>query len=238
MQPICPIVSRRLAPLVALFLAAGCALPENTPVAHDYPVSGREARQSGNNYKTVSEANGSLIDAVPGAAKTAALPRDEATERAGRRVGWRVFGEEDAEMAKDDRPGAAGDPYHIASLGNPRLVVPPTLRGEEGELLPPGQGEDRRLWRGALDALSFMPITSADPTTGVIVTDWFTPQERENERFRVTVFVLAPVPAVENLRVMLQRQTRPTETAAWEEEVVTPQLLAALEQQILDQAGR
>ncbi len=30
------------------------------------------------------------------------------------------------------------------------------------------------LWRASLDTLSFMPLLSADPYGGVIITDWYT----------------------------------------------------------------
>ena len=40
-------------------------------------------------------------------------------------------------------------------------------------------GVNAYLWRGALDTLSFMPLASADPFGGVIITDWYTPQRRE-----------------------------------------------------------
>ncbi len=35
-----------------------------------------------------------------------------------------------------------------------------------------GIGVNAYLWRGALDTLSFLPLTSADPFGGVIITDW------------------------------------------------------------------
>ena len=38
-----------------------------------------------------------------------------------------------------------------------------------------GIGVNSFLWRGTLDTLSFMPITSADPFGGVILTDWYSP---------------------------------------------------------------
>ncbi len=34
-------------------------------------------------------------------------------------------------------------------------------------------GVNAYLWRGALDTLSFMPLASADPFGGVIITDWY-----------------------------------------------------------------
>src|SRR4051795_5707203 len=40
--------------------------------------------------------------------------------------------------------------------------------GEGGAL-----GVNAYLWRGALDTLGFMPLASADPFGGVIITDWY-----------------------------------------------------------------
>ena len=52
-------------------------------------------------------------------------------------------------------------------------------------------GVNSYLWRASLDTLSFMPLMSADPFGGVIITDWFTPQESANERFKLTVYILS-----------------------------------------------
>ena len=35
-----------------------------------------------------------------------------------------------------------------------------------------GIGVNAFLWRGALDTIAFMPLASADPFGGVIITDW------------------------------------------------------------------
>ena len=32
------------------------------------------------------------------------------------------------------------------------------------------------LWRGSLETISFMPLASADPIAGIIITDWYTDQ--------------------------------------------------------------
>ena len=47
-------------------------------------------------------------------------------------------------------------------------------KGEEGN----GLGVNGFLWRASLDTISFMPIASADPFGGVIVTDWYSPPRR------------------------------------------------------------
>lgn len=47
------------------------------------------------------------------------------------------------------------------------------------------------LWRASLDTVSFMPLSSADPFGGVILTDWYTTPETPNERFKLNVFILS-----------------------------------------------
>ena len=51
-------------------------------------------------------------------------------------------------------------------------------------------GVNSYLWRATLDILSFMPLQSADPYGGVVITDWYINPERPNERFKATVYIL------------------------------------------------
>src|SRR5262245_11780967 len=50
-----------------------------------------------------------------------------------------------------------------------------------------GIGVNSYLWRASLDAISFMPLASADPFGGVIITDWYAPPETPNERFKLNI---------------------------------------------------
>jgi hypothetical protein len=62
-----------------------------------------------------------------------------------------------------------------------------------GKRAPPpvaGIGVNSYLWRASLDTLAFMPLASADPYGGVIITDWYTNPEKPDERFKVTVYIL------------------------------------------------
>ena len=78
---------------------------------------------------------------------------------------------------------------------------------EEGSLFGPGglfgtkanqKNEDNGsgvavnayLWRASLDTINFIPLVSADPFGGVIITDWYTPAETPNERMKVQVTIL------------------------------------------------
>ena len=45
------------------------------------------------------------------------------------------------------------------------------------------------LWRGALNTIDFMPISSADPIGGTIITDWYSTSNNENERCKLNIFI-------------------------------------------------
>ena len=51
------------------------------------------------------------------------------------------------------------------------------------------------LWQASLTTLSFLPITSADPFGGLIITDWYAAPEVPNERFKLNVYILSPLSA-------------------------------------------
>jgi len=62
------------------------------------------------------------------------------------------------------------------------------------------------LWRASLDTLEFLPLTSTDPFSGVIVTDWSTNAATPNERFKVTVYIDSPKLEANALRVAVYRE--------------------------------
>ena len=51
-------------------------------------------------------------------------------------------------------------------------------------------GVNGYLWRATLDTLAFMPLASADPYGGVVITDWYSNPEKPDERFKATVYIL------------------------------------------------
>jgi hypothetical protein len=53
-----------------------------------------------------------------------------------------------------------------------------------------GIGVNSYLWRATLDTLAFMPLQSADPYGGVVITDWYVNPEKPDERFKCTVYIL------------------------------------------------
>src|SRR5690606_2155217 len=52
-----------------------------------------------------------------------------------------------------------------------------------------GIGVNAYLWRGTLETINFMPLASADPFGGLIITDWYQPPESPGERLKVQVLI-------------------------------------------------
>ncbi len=64
------------------------------------------------------------------------------------------------------------------------------------------------LWRATLDTLRFMPLASADPFGGVVITDWYSPPEAPGERFKATAYVTTRTLRSDGIRVQVFRQTQ------------------------------
>ena len=92
------------------------------------------------------------------------------------------------------------------------------------------------VWQAALDTLSFAKFTTQDPLTGELVTDWYSPQDKPNERYKIDVFVLARTVRSDAVAVTVERQER-TATGQWEKTTVTRKVEEDLESAILRRAG-
>ena len=57
------------------------------------------------------------------------------------------------------------------------------------------------LWRGALETVDFMPLNSADPVGGIIITDWYSTTGNEEERCKLNIFITGQNLKTENLKV-------------------------------------
>jgi hypothetical protein len=90
------------------------------------------------------------------------------------------------------------------------------------------------LWRGALDTLDSLPLASADPFGGVIVTDWYTPAGASGERLKTTVFIVGHDLRGEDLRVGVFRQV--DQGGRWVDAPVSPLAAADIETKVLDRA--
>ncbi len=91
------------------------------------------------------------------------------------------------------------------------------------------------LWRASLDTISFMPLSSADPFGGVIITDWYTSPDSTRERFKVQVYILDRELRSDGLRVTVFRQ-KLADSGAWIQTTVNEQTVIDLENAILTRA--
>ena len=57
------------------------------------------------------------------------------------------------------------------------------------------------LWKGALETIEFMPLSSADQVSGTIITDWYSTSTNPNERCKLNIFISGKRLNTENLRV-------------------------------------
>jgi Domain of unknown function (DUF3576) len=98
-----------------------------------------------------------------------------------------------------------------------------------------GIGVNSYLWRASLDTLSFMPITSADPFGGVVLTDWFSPPETPDERFKVNLYILDRQLRADGLKVSVFKQAR-APGGEWQDAGVNEGTARQLEDTILTRA--
>lgn len=106
-----------------------------------------------------------------------------------------------------------------------------------------GQGDDEKarlpvnkyLWQAALDTLSFLPLASSDPFTGVIATDWATNLRAPDERLKVTAFITSAALSAASLKVAVYREVK-NEDGAWVAAPVSPDTARKLEDAILSRA--
>ena len=57
------------------------------------------------------------------------------------------------------------------------------------------------LWRGSLETIEFMPLVSADPFAGIIITDWYADFNNPNERCKINIFIKGSEMKINNLKV-------------------------------------
>ncbi len=137
-----------------------------------------------------------------------------------------------------DRPGSKDLPDHSGkpqgSVFGPEgfsLFGNKQAAPEAGVVIP----VNSLLWRASLDTLSFLPLLSADPFGGVIITDWYILPESPNERFKITVYILSRALRADGLKVSLFRQMRHV-SGDWVDTPVSDATATQLENSILTRA--
>ena len=98
-----------------------------------------------------------------------------------------------------------------------------------------GIGVNSYLWRASLDTISFMPLASADPFGGVIITDWYTPPETPEERFKINVYILGRDLRADGVRAAVFKQQKDG-IGGWIDAAVDQKTPIELEDAILTKA--
>ena len=98
-----------------------------------------------------------------------------------------------------------------------------------------GIGVNSFLWRASLDTISFMPVNSADPFGGVIITDWHSPPQAPSERFKMNVYILGRALRADGIKVAVFRQVRESQ-GTWRDAEVAGNAGHGIEDAILMKA--
>jgi len=95
-------------------------------------------------------------------------------------------------------------------------------------------GVNSYLWHASLDTLSFLPLVSADPFGGVIISEWYVAPTSPDERLKVTVYIMDRTLRADGLKVVVFRQTRAGNV--WQDSTPSPDTAHKLEDSILTRA--
>ena len=71
------------------------------------------------------------------------------------------------------------------------------------------------LWRASLEIVSIIPISEVDTFSGTIVSDWHSLPEKQNERLKITIFVLDRELRADAVKAVVYIQKRLQEDAPW-----------------------
>jgi hypothetical protein len=98
-----------------------------------------------------------------------------------------------------------------------------------------GIGVNAFLWRASLQTLDFIPLASADPFGGVIITEWYRPPDGEDERFKLNVYITDTQLRADAIDVSVFREVRDGD-GEWRNAPVDEQTAVDLENTILTRA--
>lgn len=149
----------------------------------------------------------------------------------------------------DTTPGATGGAYPISEddrrrerlgrlTGDEGLVIGGDT-GDKDSAAKAGQnplGVNAFLWRATLDTLAFMPLASADPFGGTVITDWYEDPTAPGERFKVNALILDRNLRADSIKISAFRQVKAPKTGQWQDAAVDPAMPRKLEDAVLTRA--
>ena len=90
------------------------------------------------------------------------------------------------------------------------------------------------LWQATLDTLAFLPIDNAYPSSGAIISDWYSTPDSPEERVKVAVYFRSEQLRSDGIKVNVIRQERKDGT--WLTVPVQAATVLQIEEAILQQA--
>lgn len=120
-----------------------------------------------------------------------------------------------------------------------------SIVGEEGLVFRPGRIKNEStktqeikinsyLWKASIETLSNTPLASVDSYGGVIITDWHSPNNKPNFRFKISVFIKDNVISPDAVEVKIFEQILKNDN--WVNTTNSPNLALSLEDKILRRA--
>lgn len=146
----------------------------------------------------------------------------------------------DGALKKDDKQSYPMNPEDARNAKRGKLTGEGGLKlfggdnDEEGGSNSP-IGVNSFLWRATLDTLTFMPIASADPFGGVILTDWYEDPKAVGERFKINALILDKNLRTDAIKIVVFKQLR-NDNGTWRDSEVAKDLGRKLEDTILTRA--
>jgi Domain of unknown function (DUF3576) len=139
-------------------------------------------------------------------------------------------GSPNAQRAASSEPGEIDTEANILTIFG--LAKKPSVKDPGPQT---GSTVSPILWQAAHDTLDFVKYASEDPVTGSIVTDWYSPPGKPNERLRVNVFILSRALHSDSITVTVDRQELKAD-GQWAETTIARQVETDLENAILYRA--
>ena len=90
------------------------------------------------------------------------------------------------------------------------------------------------LWQAALEAVSFMPLSSSDAEGGVIITDWYNDKVKPNENYKIIINIKDNVISPQAIDVIVHN--RIYENNVWVSAEPSAELRTKIESKILERA--
>ncbi len=132
-----------------------------------------------------------------------------------------------AAQRKPDEPDVEATLWTVLGLAKERSEQ--SVGPQTGNQVSP------ELWQAALDTLHFAGTGSEDPMTGLLVTKWYSPPDKPQERMRVSAFVLSRALRSDSITVTIERQVR-SPTGQWSDTPIARDVVDGLENAILARA--